>query len=181
MNSYLLDSWTTNRNVKEWIKEIIDLCSPKEVLFIEGTEEEALLLQKRLVDSQVLFKLNPKLRPGSYLARSNPDDVARIEDRTFICSKNKDDSGPTNNWRDPAQMKETLLRLFKGCMKGRTLYIVPYCMGPLKSPWSKVAIEITDSAYVVLNMKMMTHIGRAALDKLGENDFVRCLHSVEVL
>jgi phosphoenolpyruvate carboxykinase (GTP) len=173
-----LDRWTTNEHLKNWIKEIVLLTEPKDVHLVDGTEDEYQGFIRKLEESKTVVRLNPKLRPNSYLARSNPDDVARVEDRTFICSENEADAGPTNNWKAPAEMKEKLLGLFKGSMKGRTLYVVPYCMGPLNSPWSKVAVEITDSAYVVANMKIMTRIGKDALKVLGNDEFVKCLHSV---
>lgn len=164
--------------LKAWVEEIALLCQPDAVVLIKGTEQEKLQLEKELVAKGALQPLNERLRPGSFLARSNPDDVARVEDRTFICSQNKRDAGPTNNWQDPQEMKKTLSSLFTGCMRGRTLYVVPFCMGPLDSPYSRVAVQLTDSAYVVLNMCLMTRVGSSALQALGDKPFVKCLHSV---
>lgn len=174
----MLETWTENGYLKQWIKEVTDLCGPKEVHLVDGSQEEAELLIKQLLASKTLTALNPEIRPNSYLARSNPEDVARVEDRTFICSNHKEDAGPTNNWQDPQEMKEKLKPLFQGCMAGRVLYVVPYCMGPITSPYAKIAVQITDSPYVVLNMRIMTHIGTQALAALGNKPFVKCIHSV---
>jgi phosphoenolpyruvate carboxykinase (GTP) len=165
-----------NEYLKKWIDEMVALCTPDSVQIITGSEEENRALIDKLIASKTFTPL--KKRQNSYLARSNVDDVARVEDRTFICSEKKEDAGPTNNWEDPALMKEKLKKLFSGCMKGRTMYVIPYCMGPLDSPYARIAVEISDSPYVVTNMRIMCRIGDRALEVLGNKNFVKCLHSV---
>lgn len=168
--------WTQNAALQRWIEEQIALCKPSKVHLCSGSAEEADTLASQLVASGLFVPL--KKRPGSFWCRTHPDDVARVEECTFICSKTKDDAGPTNNWHEPASMKAKLQALFKGCMAGRTMYVIPYCMGPLGSSLSKFGVEITDSAYVVLNMRMMTRMGMEALRALGDGFFVPGLHSV---
>lgn len=168
--------WTRNAALKAWIEAQIALCKPSRVHLCSGSAEESEELSAQLVASGLFVPL--KKRPGSFWCRTHPDDVARVEECTFICSKTKDGAGPTNNWYDPAAMKSKLQGLFDGSMAGRVMYVIPYCMGPLGSPLSKFGVEITDSAYVVLNMRLMTRMGNEALESLGNGEFVPGLHSV---
>lgn len=171
-------SYYLNTKLKDWIREVVELCEPKDIHFCDGSDEEYQRLCALMVSTGTLRSLNPEKRPNSFLALSDPSDVARVEERTFICSQRKIDAGPTNNWTEPEAMKEKLRGLFKGSMHGRTLYVVPFCMGPLGSPLSHVGVELTDSPYVAVNMKIMTRMGKSALEMLGNGNFVPCLHSV---
>jgi len=162
-----------------WIQETVDFCQPDQVRWCDGSEDEYQEICQLLVDKGTFIRLNPQKRPNSYACFSDPSDVARVEDRTFICSPRKEDAGPTNNWVNPKEMKITMQNLFKGCMKGRTMYIIPFSMGPVGSPLSHIGVQISDSEYVVVNMKIMTRMGVHVLKALGdEGDFVKCLHTV---
>ncbi|MGH9207838.1 MAG: phosphoenolpyruvate carboxykinase (GTP), partial [Acidimicrobiales bacterium] len=175
-----LDTAPTNhQDLLSWVTEVAELTEPDRVVFADGSDEEWLRLAGQLVEAGTFTRLNEEKQPNSYLALSDPSDVARVESRTFICSQREIDAGPTNNWMDPAEMRSTMTDLYRGCMRGRTMYVVPFCMGPLGDDDPKLWVEITDSEYVVVSMKIMTRMGTAALEKLGDAGFfVKALHSV---
>ena len=168
-----------NQALLKWLDKMVDMCGPKEVRWYDGSDKEWDELCKLMIKQGSMIPLNEQKRPNSFLVRSDPRDVARVESRTFICSYGKGDAGATNNWEEPRKMRAKLKRLFKGSMEGRVMYVIPFCMGPLGSPLSQYGVQVTDSPYVVLNLKIMTRMGKQVLDLIGEKDFfVPCLHSV---
>ena len=168
---------TKNPELTAWVTKMARLTQPDRIVWCDGSQEEKERLTAQAVKEGILLPLNPEKRPGCYLHRSNPNDVARVEHLTFICTTNKEDAGPTNNWMEPEAAYTKLTHLFSGSMQGRTMYVVPYIMGPPGSPFAKVGVELTDSIYVALNMRIMTRMGRAALEMLGDSgDFLSLIH-----
>src|SRR5882724_5089029 len=164
---------TTHSRLLTWVRETAELTQPDRVVWVDGSDAEWARLTGELVEAGTLVRLNDEIKPNSFWARTDPTDVARVEERTFICSADEADAGPTNNWMAPSEMKRQMTALYRGCMRGRTMYVIPFCMGPLTAKSPMYGVEITDSAYVVASMKIMTRMGTAVLDKMGDSaDFV---------
>ena len=177
-NAYILENIPVKNELENWVNQVASLCQPKTIHWVDGTQSEYDGLCQYLVKKGTFIALNPEKRPNSFACFSDPSDVARVEDKTFICSRRKDDAGPTNNWMEPTKMKAILDKHLEGSMAGRTMYVIPFCMGPLGSPYSRYGVEITDSEYVVVNMKIMTRMGENVLPHIPKNSFVKCLHTV---
>src|SRR5687768_2320418 len=182
MTAEAIDSPTTHQRLLAWVRDVAELAQPAQVVWCDGSDDEWNRLKGEPVDAGTLIRLADDKKPNSFWCASDPSDVARVEDRTFICSRNEADAGATNNWMDPDEMKEVMTDLYRGCMRGRTMYVIPFCMGPLEADAPMFGVEITDSAYVVCSMRIMARMGTSVLERMGEGDegadFVPCLHSV---